>query len=89
MAEKIAKSVKAALKAEPKAEPKAAPKPEPKPDFVRYVTTGEYAGRLIISGLRPTMPTVPGPCHYKVPAADVDNFEATREFKGGIVVRVD
>lgn len=85
MAEKTAKSVKA----EPKVEPKPAPKPAPKPDFVRYVTTGEYAGRLIISGLRPTMPSVPGPCHYKVPAADVDNFEATREFKGGIVVRVD
>ena len=85
MAEKTAKSVKA----EPKVEPKPAPKPAPKPDFVRYVTTGEYTGRLIISGLRPTMPSVPGPCHYKVPAADVDNFEATREFKGGIVVRVD
>lgn len=85
MAEKTAKSVKA----EPKVEPKPAPKPAPKPDFVRYVTTGEYAGRLIISGLRPTMPSVPGPCHYKVPAADVDNFEATREFKGGMVVRVD
>ena len=85
MAEKTAKSVKA----EPKVEPKPAPKPAPKPDFVRYVTTGEYAGRLIVSGLRPTMPSVPGPCHYKVPAADVDNFEATREFKGGMVVRVD
>lgn len=85
MAEKTAKSVKA----EPKVEPKPAPKPAPKPDFVRYVTTGEYAGRLIVSGLRPTMPSVPGPCHFKVPAADVDNFEATREFKGGMVVRVD
>lgn len=85
MAEKTAKPVKA----EPKVEPKPAPKPAPKPDFVRYVTTGEYAGRLIVSGLRPTMPSVPGPCHFKVPAADVDNFEATREFKGGMVVRVD
>ena len=68
---------------------KAAPKAAPKPAFVRYVTSKDYDNRLMIMGLRPTMPQIPGPCFYKVPQASVADFEAGREFQGGIVVRVD
>lgn len=56
---------------------------------VRYKTVADQTGRLLICGFRPTMPTIPGPCFYKVPAVDVAAFEKTREYKGGIVVRVD
>ena len=89
MAEKTAKPIKRA-KVEVK-EPVAqeAPAPAPAPAFVRYKTVKDFTGRLLILGLRPTMPTIPGPCNYKVPSADVEKFEATREFKGGMVVRVD
>ena len=64
-------------------------KAAPKPAFVRYVTSKDYDNRLMIMGLRPTMPQIPGPCYYKVPQANVADFEAGREFQGGIVVRVD
>ena len=87
MAEKTAKPTKRG-KVEVE-EPVAQAAPAPAPAFVRYKTVKDFTGRLLILGLRPTMPTIPGPCHYKVPAADVEKFEATREFKGGMVVRVD
>lgn len=56
---------------------------------VRYKTVADQTGRLLVCGFRPTMPSIPGPCFYKVPAADVTAFEKTREYQGGIVVRVD
>ena len=68
-----------------------APKPVAKKATgpVYYKTVADQTGRLLICGFRPTMPSIPGPCFYKVPAVDVAAFEKTREYKGGIVVRVD
>jgi hypothetical protein len=35
------------------------------------------------------MPTIPGQCFFKIPQDQAEQFEASREFQGGIVVRVD
>lgn len=82
-AKKVAVVEEAPAKAPAKAPVKAAPA------FSRYQTPKDQTGRLLIAGFRPTMPQIPGPCFYKVPAADVAAFEKTKEFQGGIVVRVD
>ena len=81
------KSVKAAAKETVLSNVK--PAKAPKPAFVQYVTPLPQEARRQITGVRPSMPTIPGQCFFKIPQDQAEQFEASREFQGGIVVRVD
>lgn len=54
-----------------------------------YRSAKEQTGRLLVGGIRPSMPTIPGICHYLVPESDIKSFENSKDFVRGIVVRVD
>ena len=55
----------------------------------RYRSAKEQTGRLLVGGIRPTMPTIPGICYYLVPEDQIKAFESSKDFMRGIVVRVD
>ena len=54
---------------------------------VRYRTAKESTGRLLVGGIRPSMPTIPGICYYLVPEEHVKAFESSKDFVRGVVVR--
>jgi hypothetical protein len=53
----------------------------------RYRSAKEQTGRLLVGGIRPTMPTIPGICYYLVPQEHVKAFESSKDFMRGVVVR--
>jgi len=55
----------------------------------RYRTVKEHTGRLLVGGIRPTMPSLPGICYYIVPEEHVKAFESSKDFQRGVVVRDD
>ena len=83
--------LEAAIEAEETAEAKPAkkkPAAKKAPSGpVRYRTAKESAGRLLVGGIRPSMPTIPGICYYLVPEEHVKAFESSKDFMRGVVVR--
>ena len=53
----------------------------------RYRSAKEQTARLLVGGIRPSMPTIPGICYYLVPQEHVKAFESSKDFVRGVVVR--